>query len=127
MPLAPLTVTLKGPMGPNVEVEIDSVDDAVPLGPKETIEGVSELVGPKLGMTCDARATFPMKPLRLVTVIVDVPDVPACIVRKEGIVLMTKSAGRDGGKFPLAESYASIAFQDAGRSRATAVVGSDSW
>ena len=51
MPLDPVTVTLNGPIGSNVEDETSSVADAVPLGLRETAEGDRELVGPKAGET----------------------------------------------------------------------------
>jgi hypothetical protein len=61
-----------------------SVEVPVPLGANVMLEGESVVTGPD-GETVDVRVTVPLKPLRLETVIVDVPDIPGARLRLEGL------------------------------------------
>ena len=55
------------------------------------LAGVSVQVRPVAGDTVDTRLTVPLKPCRAVTVIVDVPAVPATTVTLVGLAAIVKS------------------------------------
>jgi hypothetical protein len=63
--------------------------------PPVTLAGLKEVVGPE-GETVVARDTSLANPLEDITVIVEVPVVPALIVMEAGLAEMAKS-GRGGG------------------------------
>ncbi len=68
-------------MPDRVEVVVETVRVEVPDVPAEIVtlaEGVNDAVGPpgETGEMLAAKFTVPLKPLTLVTVMVDVPDEP---------------------------------------------------
>lgn len=67
----------------------DSVE--IPEVPSETVCGESVQVRPVAGDTVSARVTVPVNELRLVTVIDDVPAVPAFTVTLVGLATTLKS------------------------------------
>ena len=71
-------------------VVIESVLLALPPGGTVTTDGFSEVFGP-LGDTLAVRLIVPEKPLRLVRVIVLVPDDPGVRLSEEGLAEMEKS------------------------------------
>ena len=77
------------------------VDVAVPLAVKVTLLGFTEAVGHTMTRPDDAivvpKLTVPDSPLRLVRVIVEVPDDPMTIVSALGLAPMLKSGGGGGG------------------------------
>lgn len=81
----PVTVTAYAPVLP----EHDSVE--VPEVPSVTLEGVNVQVSPVAGETVSVRVTDPVKPWRDVTVMVEVPEVPAGIVTLVGLAETVKS------------------------------------
>ncbi len=68
-----------------VRVEVADVPEGT-----MTLAGLREGVGPD-GETVAAKLTVPLKPLMLVTVMVDVPDEPLRNVREEGFDAIVKS------------------------------------
>jgi len=80
-PFVPVTVTVETPEDP----EHDRVE--VPEVPRTMLVGDSVQVRPLLGVTEDARLTVPVKPLWVVTVIVEVPAVPARTVTTVGLAV----------------------------------------
>jgi len=66
------------------------VDVAVPPEVRVTEVGLSVAVAP-VGAPVTDRLTVPVKPLRDVTVIVDVPEAPCCIVNDVGDAEIEKS------------------------------------
>ena len=82
-PLVPVTVTVYIPAMP--EHERVDVPEPVALG------GVRVQVSPIVGLMLDAMFTIPLKPLRAVTVIVEVPETPALTVTVVGFAEMVKS------------------------------------
>ena len=80
-PFVPVTVTVNTPADP----EHDRVE--VPEVPRTMLVGDSVQVRPLLGATEDARLTVPMKPLPAVTVIVEVPVVPARTMMAVGLAV----------------------------------------
>ncbi len=71
------------------------LDPWVPPPAKVTVVGFRVNVGPldTAGKTAAVNVTFPMKPFRLVTRMVENPDEPAFIVRAGGVAVMVKSGG----------------------------------
>jgi hypothetical protein len=59
-----------------------------------TLVGVRVQVSPVVGLMLDAMFTIPLKPLRAVTVIVEVPPAPALTVTVVGFAKMVKSCTR---------------------------------
>ena len=68
----------------------DSVE--VPDVPRVTLVGVRVQVNPVAGDTAEVRLTVPVNPLTAVTVIVEVPAVPALTVTLVGLAVSKKSA-----------------------------------
>jgi len=67
------------------------VHDSVEVPEPVTPVGVSVHVRPVAGLMLDAMFTIPLKPLRAVTVIVEVPATPALAVTVVGLAEMVKS------------------------------------
>jgi hypothetical protein len=63
----------------------------VEVSEPERLVGVRVQVNPVEGETVAVRLTIPLKPSRAVVVIVEVPEVPASIVRVVGLVVTVKS------------------------------------
>lgn len=76
-PLVPVTVTVYIPAMP----EHESVDVPEPV----TLVGIRVQAIPVAGLMLDVKLTIPLKPLRPVTVIVEVPDTPALAVTVVGL------------------------------------------
>ncbi len=74
-----LTVTVKRPVGEAKTVNTDNIEVAVPRGDNVTLVGLRLAMGPfaTTGETVAVRLRVPVKPLRLISVIVEVPAVPA--------------------------------------------------
>ncbi len=66
------------------------VEEAVPPGLKRTLVGLTEAVRPE-GATDVERLIVPVKPARLLRVIVEVPELPACSVTVLGLDKIVKS------------------------------------
>lgn len=66
------------------------MDEAEPPGERVRLEGFRETVGP-LGEAVAPSATPPVNPLRLVKVMVDVPDDPCKMESEEGEAETPKS------------------------------------
>lgn len=81
--LVPVTVTVYTPAMP----EHESVDDPEPV----MLVGVRVQVSPVVGLMVDAMLTIPLKPLRAVIVIVEVPVAPALTFTVVGLAEMVKS------------------------------------
>ena len=77
-PLRPVTVKVKLIIGVFFETEIDRVELAFPLGAKKTLVGVKFVVKP-VDDTFTVKETKPVKPFKLVTVIVEPPELPTWI------------------------------------------------
>ena len=91
LPFAPKTVTLPEP--PLAPAEIESVAVAVPFGLRDTLVGLIDQVlhaGQSGGGEVE-RETVPLKPFTLFRIIVDVPVVPAGMLRLLGFAVMAKS------------------------------------
>ncbi len=71
------------------EPEQESVE--VPEVPRVTLVGVKVQVRPVEGDIADVRATVPVKPWTVVTVIVEVPATPALTVTAVGLAVTVKS------------------------------------
>jgi hypothetical protein len=82
-PLVPVTVTVYTPAMP----EHERVDVPEPV----TLVGVRVQVSPVVGLMVEATFTIPPKPLRAVTVIVEVPAAPAFTDTVVGFAEMVKS------------------------------------
>jgi hypothetical protein len=67
------------------------VQDKVDVPDPVTLVGVRVHVRPVAGDTVVARLTVPLKPLRAVTVTVEVPEAPARIVTVVGLAATVKS------------------------------------
>jgi hypothetical protein len=80
-PFVPVTVTVYTPVDP----KHDRVE--VPDVPRTMLVGDSVQVRPLLGVTEDARLTVPVKPLWAVTVIIEIPVVPARTVTAVGLAV----------------------------------------
>jgi hypothetical protein len=65
----------------------------VPDVPRTTLVGLRVHVRPVAGETEEVRATVPVNPLVEVTVIVDVPAVPARTVTLVGLAVIVKPVG----------------------------------
>jgi hypothetical protein len=85
-PLVPVTVTAYIPAMP----EHERVDVPEPV----TLVGVREQASPVVGLRLDAMFTIPLKPLRAVTVMVEVPATPALTVTVVGLGETVKSCTR---------------------------------
>jgi hypothetical protein len=83
VPLVPVTVTVYAPALP--------VHERVEVPEPVTLVGVRVQVKPVAGDTVAVRLTTPLKPWSAVTVIVDVPAVPAITVTLVGLAAMVKS------------------------------------
>jgi hypothetical protein len=81
--LVPVTVTVYIPAEP--------VHDRVEVPEPVTLVGVSVQVKPVAGLIEDVRLTTPLKPWRAVTVIVEVPAVPALVATEVGLAAIVKS------------------------------------
>ena len=79
-----------------VVVETVRIDVPVPPADRVTLLVLRLVVGPD-GFMAETRLTVPVKPLRLVIVMVDVADDPAWIVRLVGFAVTVKSCGGGGG------------------------------
>jgi hypothetical protein len=79
----PVTPTVYTPAMP----EHERVDVPEPV----TLIGVRVQVSPAVGLMLDAMFTIPLKPLRAVTVMVEVPAIPALTVTVVGLAEMVKS------------------------------------
>ncbi len=91
-PPVPVAVTTYDPTGVELDVQTVRVDVADPPDGTETTIMLKLVDGP-LGEIVDDRVTLPLKPLRLVTVIVDVAQEPCTMVRALGLAAMAKSGG----------------------------------
>lgn len=92
-PAVPLTVTVQTPL--SADAEIVSVADADPPGESRRLAG--ERLAEQLGEDGVAeKATVPMKLFTLVTIIVELANIPGRIVTLTGIALTVKS-GVGGG------------------------------
>ncbi len=100
-PIVAVTVTVYVPGVVNSDVETVSVDVAVPSADNVTLLGLAETVGQIRTRSDDEidalKLAVPERPLRLVKVIVDVPDPLQVIVRELGDAPMLKSPGGGGG------------------------------
>jgi hypothetical protein len=76
------------------DVEIDRVDVAEPPEDKVRAELLSETTGGLLaaGVTLSVSVTVPVKPFRLVTVIVELELAPICSISEVGFAAIEKSA-----------------------------------
>jgi hypothetical protein len=97
LPLFPKTVTLPEP--PPVPPKIESVAVAVPFDVRLRLVGLTDQVlqlgwGQRGDGDVD-KETVPVNPLRLVSVIVEVPVVPAGMLRLVGLAVMLKSGVPD--------------------------------
>ena len=74
------------------------LDPWVPPVAKVTVVGFRVRVGPleTTGKTVTVNITFPAKPFRLVTRMVEDPEEPVFIVNAEGVAVMAKSGGGGG-------------------------------
>lgn len=88
-PLAPLTVTLKDPVGVERVVETVSVDVAGAPGEMVTMVGLRDGTGPA-GEIDGVRLIVPLNPRSLVRVIVEVLDEPCKIVSEDGFAAIEK-------------------------------------
>lgn len=100
-PLVPLTLTLNVPDGVEDVVETVSVEVADVPEERVTLMELNDGVGPE-GETPVAKLTVPLKPLRLVNVMVEVPDAPCRNVREEGFDVIEKSGVGGGAWTPKA-------------------------
>ncbi len=66
------------------------LEEAVPPGLRLTLAGLAEAVRP-LGVTDVESVMVPVNPLKLLSVIDDVPEEPAGMVRLDGLDEMVKS------------------------------------
>src|SRR5206468_13111202 len=100
-PTVAVTVTVYVPGVVNSDVETVSVDVAVPSADNVTLLGLTETVGQIRTRSDDEiealKLAVPERPLRLVKVIMDVPDPLQVIVREVGDAPMLKSPGGGGG------------------------------
>lgn len=80
------------------EVVTTRLDPWVPPSARVTVVGFTVRVGPldTAGKTEAVSVTFPVKPYRLVTRMVENPEEPALIVNAEGVAVMEKSGGGGG-------------------------------
>ena len=86
-PLVPATVTV---YVPGFEELTDRVEEPVPPDERETLAGLSDVLGPA-GELVEDRATVPAKLFRLASVIVEVAVAPALTLIEVGLALMLKS------------------------------------
>ncbi len=79
-------------------VDTTRLDPWVPPRAKVTVVGFRVSVGPleTTGETAAVSVTFPAKPFRLVTSMVENPEDPASMVNAEGVAVMVKSGGGGG-------------------------------
>ena len=89
-PPEPVTVRVDVPVATDAETVMVNVDVAEPPEVKVTEVGLNEAVTP-VGAPETERLTVPAKPLRDVTVIVDVPELPCAMVREVGEADIEKS------------------------------------
>jgi len=90
-PLVAVTVTVYAPIGVLWAALTLSVDVLCPPGVRVTDELLSDVFGPGVEETAVERVTVPVNPLRLVSVIRLVPDVPRGKLSDDGLVEMEKS------------------------------------
>ncbi len=91
-PPVPVVVTTYGPVRVELDVQTLRVDVADPPDVTETTVGLKLVEGPA-GEIVDDRVTLPLKPLTLVTVIVEVAQEPCTMLRALGLAAMVKSGG----------------------------------
>ena len=90
-PLVAVTVTVYAPIGVLWAALTLIVDVLCPPGVRVTDELLSDVFGPGVEETAVERVTVPVNPLRLVSVIRLVPDVPRGKLSDDGLVEMEKS------------------------------------
>ncbi len=90
-PLVAVTVIVYAPIGVLCTALTLSVEVLCPPGVRETDELLSAVFGPGVGETAVERVTVPVNPLRLVSVIRLVPDVPRGRLRDDGLMEIVKS------------------------------------
>jgi hypothetical protein len=78
-------------------VDTNKVDVPVPPDARVTLAGVRIGTGPFLmeGEMLAERVTVPANPLRLVTLMAELPDCPLIMVSDDGVALMVKSGGAE--------------------------------
>jgi len=89
-PLLPVTVTVKFSGGVFDETEIVSVELSFPFATRSTVGGVKFVDNPVEETLAD-RLTKPVNPFRLLTLIVETPEAPACTATVGGFALRVKS------------------------------------
>jgi hypothetical protein len=94
LPLVPVTGIVYEPGVVDADVVIDRVDIAEPPEDKVRLELLNETSGGLLvaGEILSVNVTVPVKPFRLVTVIVELELAPRCIVSEFGFAAIEKSA-----------------------------------
>src|SRR2546430_9924643 len=90
-PLVPVTVIVYPPIGVLCCALTLSVEVLCPPEVKLTVELLSDVLGPEVGETTVERVTVPANPLRLVSVIRLVPDVPRGRLSDDGLMETEKS------------------------------------
>jgi hypothetical protein len=80
-----------------LEVVMVRVDVAAPPPVNVTAEGLNDRVGPE-GAASSEREIVPVRPLRLFTVTVAMPDVPCMMTRLAGLEEIPKSGVVTGGR-----------------------------
>ncbi len=94
MPLVAVTVIVKLPVVAEKPVETINVDVAVPPADSVTLVGLKlSVVFAGTGETVAVRVRVPVKPLRLIVVIVDELLLPAATVILPGLAAIVKSGG----------------------------------
>jgi hypothetical protein len=90
-PLVAVTVIVYAPIGVLCTALTLSVEVLCPPGVRVTDELLSDVFGPGVEETAVERVMVPANPLRLVSVIRLVPDVPRGRLRDDGLMEMEKS------------------------------------
>ena len=98
LPPVPTTRIVYVRLGVLAAVVTTRLDPWVPPSAKVTVAGFRVNVGPldTTGETAAVSVTVPVKPVRLVTRMVENPEEPAFIVRAKGVAVMVKSGGGGG-------------------------------